>query len=366
MGNADITLRHLGRRNAEALASFYVAGGSFVVLGWADTQVTAVGRRLNTTLLLRARFGRMGRVVDKVADPLAALPLAPTAEAWRAMSPDERLRLLVQINEIFSDPVLQMMEGRPHNKAKIEAVDTLGLHFRALGRVVYVAEEMAVLYPGHKPFAPDVLVVVGVPECEDDRREAWVVVDEGKGLDLVIEVLHHGNRRKDLVDNVERYASLGIPEYFVYDRARQNLYGYRLPSPDASRYQRLVPQLGRHHSNVLDLDLAVQGNKLRFFDGASELFGSASRIERLEGMVESLAAKAARADHAEARADQAIAGLRDAILALAATRGLPCPDEAKRRLSSCVDLPLLQRWLLGATTASRVEEIFETAAPPPA
>src|SRR5262245_36984624 len=42
---------------------------------------------------------------------------------------------------------------------------------------------------------------------------AWVVAEEGKGLDFVLEVLHKGDRNKDLVENVERYAQLGIPEY---------------------------------------------------------------------------------------------------------------------------------------------------------
>jgi hypothetical protein len=54
MGNADITLRHLSRRHAEALARLYVAGGPFEVVGWADTQVTAVERRLDKTLLIRS------------------------------------------------------------------------------------------------------------------------------------------------------------------------------------------------------------------------------------------------------------------------------------------------------------------------
>lgn len=48
---------------------------------------------------------------------------------------------------------------------------------------------------------------------------ARVVADEGKGLDWVLEVVCHGDRRKDLVENVKRYAALGIPEYFIYDVA---------------------------------------------------------------------------------------------------------------------------------------------------
>ena len=332
----------------------------------------------------------MVRTLKKLAAPLDALPVAPSVEAWRAMSPEDRERLLIQINDIFSDSVLRMSEGRPHKKAKSEAVDTLSLHFRTIGRVVYLAEEMSVVYPGHKPFAPDILAVVGVPEPEDDPRMAWVVADEGRGLDLVIEVLHRGDRDKDLVENVERYAILGIPEYFVYDRANQVVRGYRFPAPGAARYQRIVPQHGRHASSVLGLDLIVQGNKLRFMYGTSELYGSASLIERLEGMVESISTKAdeatTRAEQAEAeraeaalraeraeaqskeaatsieRAEQeskqALAAVRSTILSLLAARGLPCTEEVERRVAACADVAMLQRWLLRAATAGSVEEVF--------
>jgi hypothetical protein len=53
MGDADITLRHLTRRHAEALARPYVPAGRVDVVGWADTQVAALERRLDKTLLLR-------------------------------------------------------------------------------------------------------------------------------------------------------------------------------------------------------------------------------------------------------------------------------------------------------------------------
>src|SRR5580700_10564930 len=88
------------------------------------------------------------------------LPTTPTVDAWRAMTPAQRERLLVSVNEALSDPCELMSEGRPHKKAKSRAVDTLGLHCRTLGRVVYLAEEMSVLYPGQKPFTPDVLAVL--------------------------------------------------------------------------------------------------------------------------------------------------------------------------------------------------------------
>jgi len=53
---------------------------------------------------------------------------------------DERERLLVKVLEALSDPRDAMSEGRPHKKAKTRAADMLGLHFKALGRVVYLAE----------------------------------------------------------------------------------------------------------------------------------------------------------------------------------------------------------------------------------
>ena len=309
--------------------------------------------------------------------PMSAKPapstgpiIAPTAEEWRALAPAEREQFLVRVLDALSDPVAAMSEGRPHKKAKTRALDRLGLHFSAVGRAVYLAEEMAVVYPGEAAFTPDVLAVVDVVEPEDDQRMAWVVADEGKGVDLVLEVLHHGDRNKDLVENVERYAGLGIAEYFVYDRARQRIHGFRLPPAGPRRYQHIIPQVGRYASVVLGLDLAVTGGNLRFFLGEAELPGTADLLGRLHGMVEELNAKAdrddaeiaqatARADQATARADQATAALRATLIAVLETRGIACPDEARARIASCEDPVILQRWILRAFTGPSTAEALD-------
>ena len=296
------------------------------------------------------------------APPLALPIIAPTEEAWRAMSPSEQLDFLVRANEALSDPVALMTEGRRHKKAKTRTIDALGLHFSSIGRAVYLAEEMAVHYPGEPVFSPDVLAVVGVAEPEDDERMAWVVADEGNGLDLVLEVLHRGDRKKDLVENVERYAKLGIPEYFVYDRLHQQIHGYRLTGERALRYQRIVPQFGRYSSSVLGLDLAIHGGKLRFFYGAAELPGTSDLIGRLNDMVADLEARAGEAqaqlDEATEQAAQALGALREGIVALLGARGVVCSEEAAVRLSSCSDAAQLQRWLLRSMTAGTAEEVF--------
>ena len=291
--------------------------------------------------------------------PPGSLPIAPTEEEWRTMTPAEREALLVKVLAALSDPRSVMSEGRPHKKAKTRALDLLDLHFKAMGRVVYLAEEMAVLYPGEEVFSPDVFAVLDVPQPEDDPRMAWVVADEGKGLDLVLEVLHHGDRNKDLVENVERYARLGIPEYFIYDRAHQQIHGYRLVGPGTKRYQRTVPQSGRYSSLVLGLDMAIQGGVMRFFQGMAELFGSADLIGRLTGMVQDLEAKT---EQATAIAEQAVAGLREAVLAVLDARGISCPDDARASLMSCDDPPTLRRWLSRAKAAKSAAEVFSVEA----
>jgi Uma2 family endonuclease len=300
-----------------------------------------------------------GRLVSSPEDPLRV----PTAEAWKALTPEQRLDVQVAINEALTVPADLMSEGRPHQKAKSRALDALDLHFKTIGRTVYLAEELAVLYPGERGFSPDILAVLDVEQTEDDERMAWVVVDEGKGPDLVLEVLHKGDRDKDLVQNVERYAHLGIPEYFVYDRARQQILGYRLPGPSTASYQRIVPQRGHYRSGVLGLDLAILDGNLRFLSGEAPLPVSADLIDRLQGMMESLETKAeqAQADAEQARADAGQAearGFREAIQALLHARGIPVPQEARARVEACAETTMLRRWLLRAATADRIDEVF--------
>ncbi|MDI1429379.1 Uma2 family endonuclease [Polyangium sorediatum] len=271
------------------------------------------------------------------------------------MTPDARHKFLVEVIDALSDPRLTMGNGQPHNLAKRRATDRLRRHFDAIGRRIYLAEELNVLYPGERAFCPDILAVLDVPQPEDDERMAWVVADEGRGLDLVIEVLYEGYRKKDLVDNVERYARLGIPEYFVYDRKKQQLHGYRLPSPEVRRYQRIVPQGGRYASGVLGLDLAIENGKLEFFYGMAALFGTDDLIGRLKGMMQSLEAKA---EQAEAQVEQALTSLQNSLLAIIAARGIACSDDDRERVRSCADPEMLQRWLVRAATVGSMAEVL--------
>ncbi|WP_129579171.1 MULTISPECIES: Uma2 family endonuclease [Sorangium] len=229
----------------------------------------------------------------------AADPRAPTSEQWSRMTPAERARV---VDMLPADVPLDLMppEGDAHRKAKRDALDALDGFFRRIGRKIYLSSELAVFYPGEPRFAPDVLAVLDV---EPHERMRWVVDVEGKGLDFVLEVHVAGNRTKDHEDNVERYARLGVREYFLFDRSRLRLHAYRLPAAqegDPSRprvYQRIVPQSGRFASEVLGLDLLLDGSRLRFFAGNAPLEDADEMIARLGGMLDQVIARQEEAQH---------------------------------------------------------------------
>jgi Uma2 family endonuclease len=218
-------------------------------------------------------------------------PRAPTSTAWQRLSPDARARVVERLPALVPE-ALMPPEGDDHRVAKSLAVDALDGFFRRVGRKVYLSSELAVFYPGERRFAPDVLAVLDVAT---HPRDKWVVDAEGRGLDVVLEVHYGGDASKDYVLNVERYARLGIREYFVFDRKRLRLHGYRLPAQvtnatnatSAARvYERIVPQGGRLASTVLGLDLALDGDKLRFWAGNAQLEESAEMIARLDGLLD--------------------------------------------------------------------------------
>jgi Uma2 family endonuclease len=211
-------------------------------------------------------------------------------------------------------------EGDRHFRAKTRALNALRGYFERQRRRVYVAAELPVYYPNAPRFAPDLLVVM---DAEDHERDKWVVSAAGKGLDWVLEVHVGGDRKKDAELAVTRYAQLGIPEYFLYDRARNQLSAYALPTPDARAYSAIVPQHGLYPSRVLGVDVQVEKDRLRFYAGTALLLESDELIARLEAMLDEVQARAdeeTRHREEETRrreeADREIARLREQLARL--------------------------------------------------
>jgi len=207
--------------------------------------------------------------------------MAPSAEQWAALSPAERAAVVAALPGEVTDTEMALPEGERHFKAKTRALDALRGYFTRQRRRIYLAAEMPTYYPAEPRFAPDLFAVLDV---EDTERDKWIVSAEGKGLDWVLEVHVGGDRKKDAELNIARYARLGIPEYFLYDRARNRLAAYRLASPDAKVYTAILPNHGVYESRVLGLDVQVDKDRLRFYAGTALLLESEEIIARLQEM----------------------------------------------------------------------------------
>lgn len=171
---------------------------------------------------------------------------------------------------------------------------------------MYVTAELAVYYPDERRFSPDLLAVLDV---DPHPRMKWVVSAEGKGLDWALDVAVASRSEEDHESNVYRYARLGIPEYFVYDHRRSTVRGWRLPPIGARIYVPIAPHAGRVRSEVLGLELAVIGTRLRFILGDTELRPSREILDVLEARIDEFHGarlcaheQRTRADAAEARA----------------------------------------------------------------
>ncbi len=208
-------------------------------------------------------------------------PRAPPTEIWNAMTPTERKHVEDSLSSAPSFSRAMRLEGDLHFNAKVNAREVLEGYFARTGRRVYLACELPVVYPGEKMFAPDLVAVVDV---EVKERQRWIVSAEGKGLDFVLEVVVADDRRKGLTDRLERYARLGVSEVFIFDRRQLQLRGYRIAPSKPGVYQPILPQRGVYASNVLDLDMRIEGTRLRFyyacapFPDAREMFLSLQRF----------------------------------------------------------------------------------------
>jgi Uma2 family endonuclease len=261
-------------------------------------------------------------------------PRAPSQEVWDGMSAEERARVVAMLPAEV--PIeLQPPEGDFHRVAKSRTTDTLDAFFRRIGRKIYVSSELAVFYPNEPRFSPDVLAVLDV---DPHPRTKWTVAAEGRGLDLVIEVHYAGDATKDYDQNVERYARLGIREYFIFDRAKLGLRGYRLPEAEetarggrARTYRPILPQQGRYTSEVLGLDLMIEGEKLRFLLGMAEVPEAEELVVKLGAMLDQVLlnkqdaeeranAEAARADMLQQELTEAERKLAEAEALIATLR----------------------------------------------
>ena len=144
---------------------------------------------------------------------------------------------------------------------------------------------------------PDLLVAFAVKPAAYKASNGYVISEQGKPPDFVLEVASESTAEVDVGDKREDYAALGIPEYWRFDETETGRYhgarlaGERLVEGEyvATEIEELPDGSLQGYSPSLNLYLRWVGGELVFCDPATGLPIATLEDER------------ARADTAEAR-----------------------------------------------------------------
>ena len=183
---------------------------------------------------------------------------------------------------------------------------------------------------------PDLLVAFEVDPAAYHASNGYVVSEQGKAPDFVIEVASESTGETDVVEKREEYAALGILEYWRFDETGEyhgtKLAGDRLVEGNyvAVEVEELPGGVLQGYSRALNVHLRWEEGDLVFYSPATgapiaTLESERNRAEAAEARAEterqSRVQAEVRADTAEVRADTAEARNRELEEELRRLRG---------------------------------------------
>jgi Uma2 family endonuclease len=236
-------------------------------------------------------------------------------------------------------------DGRPigetpcHVENVCYLLEPLESWFRADSQV-FVAGAMVLHYEkGRRDryLSPDVFVVRGIPKGETRDRRNYLVWEEGRAPDMVIEITSEWTQNEDQIEKCGIYQDiLRVQEYFLFDPLddylQPRLQGLRLAS---GRYRPIRRVKGRLPSKVLGLHLEADGDLLRLYDPVARHWLSIPPENReflrrmeAERLAAERALQATKAAAAQTKAERPLEEIQAEIKRLRRER-----DELRRRLS---------------------------------
>ena len=138
------------------------------------------------------------------------------------------------------------------------------------------------------PAAPDVYVAFGVA---NRHRNSYVMWEEGKPPDFVLEVASPSSRRRDAKEKPDIYAKIGVPGFFLYDPGDEDesalpgigpaLSGFELRGGRGGKYRPLPEEelpggVVGVRSRVLGLCLCVKRSGPEPLDGSLRWYDPAA------------------------------------------------------------------------------------------
>jgi Uma2 family endonuclease len=174
-------------------------------------------------------------------------------------------------------------------------------------RAVWVSGNVFLCYEEGNPkaaIAPDVLLVKGVEKRQRDNYLLW---EEGRPPNLVVEVSSRSTSRQDVRDKRAVYERIGVEEYILFDPydeyLKPRLQGFRL---QGGTYQPIPPRVdGTLQSRSTGVTFMPEGGRLRMRDtetGELVLWPEEETKERQREAAARVAAEKRAAKEARARA----------------------------------------------------------------
>ena len=206
----------------------------------------------------------------------------------------------------------------------------LALHFGDLDTTLVTADRWMVAraeFNKARARRPDLVIAFGVSPEDYRASNGYIVSEQGKPPDFVMEVASPSTAEVDTGDKRDYYAGLGIPEYWRFDETVEH-HGARLAGEilEGGDYQQVpidevVPGVVQGYSPVLNLIIRWDHGRLVWVDPATEApiltyEDQEVRADQAETRANNAEARVtnaeARANDAEARVDQANARANDA------------------------------------------------------
>ena len=169
-------------------------------------------------------------------------------------------------------------------------------------------ERYVILGPNYDPNDcryPDLLVAFDVDPAAYEARNGYVVSEQAKSPDFILEVASQRTANDDLGPKKDYYERLGVAEYWLFDSEGRfygfTLRGYRLVDGkyEAIEAREIRPGVFQGHSAALNLILRVDGGYLGWHDPTTgehipTFQSQTARAEAAEAQVRELEAELRR------------------------------------------------------------------------
>ncbi len=166
-----------------------------------------------------------------------------------------------------------MGETDTHRKLILHLTSCLDIFF-AEREDVYVSGNIMFYYVEGDPtqvISPDVMVCFGIPKGDRTSYKTWQENDVVPSV--VIELSSRGTWRKDFMEKKTLYEVLGVKEYYIFNplepKTAPAFTAYELKNGE---FKAVKIENNRVKSEVLGLELVVEGKTLRLFNPANNQF----------------------------------------------------------------------------------------------